>query len=215
MATLLREHGNDKQAELVLRGMTMLNLADCPIRDDGAEIVAAFLNDDETVREVWLGVCDIGPRGGIALAEALKHNETLQDLDLNSNLIDDEGAEALIHAIVNYNVCIKVLDVSGNYVDFKLQATLDYLTETRNELLIPDAVRRASLYLIAARRSIADSGILSIFPKEIVKMIALEVWATRKDPKWIEAVSSPEHSSRQKESEKNYLRLCFGVEGSK
>jgi hypothetical protein len=47
-----------------------------------------------------------------------------------------------------------------------------------------------ALYLIAARRvtPIADAGILSIFPKEIVKMIAMAVYATRKDPAWIKAV---------------------------
>ena len=79
-------------------------------------------------------------------------------------------------------------------------APIEYLTKTRNRVLIPAAARRASLYLIAARRAtpIADSGILAIFPKEIVKMIAMAVWATRKDPKWIEAVSSDEHMESQK-----------------
>ena len=79
-----------------------------------------------------------------------------------------------------------------------MQATIEYLAETRNNFLIPAAVRCASLYLIAARHT-ADSGSLAIFPKEIVKMIAMEVYGTRKDLKWINAVSGPEYIARQRE----------------
>jgi hypothetical protein len=87
---------------------------------------------------------------------------------------------------------MKVLDVIGNIIAPKARATIEYLAGTRNAILIPAAVRRASLSLIAARRNIAGAGILAIFPKEIVKMIAMEVYATRKDPIWIDALSESE-----------------------
>ena len=78
----------------------------------------------------------------------------------------------------------------------ELHATIRYLAETRNKTLIPAAARQASLFLVAARRKIADAGSLAIFPKEIVKMIAMEVWATRKDPIWIDALSESERTGK-------------------
>ena len=74
----------------------------------------------------------------------------------------------------------------GEHFLLKGRFILTYLFS--NQILIPAAVRRASLYLVAARRSVANAGAIGIFPKEIVKMIAIKVWETRKDPIWIEAL---------------------------
>ena len=97
---------------------------------------------------------------------------------------------------LNYNVCLETQMVFINDVAPKVWASIQHLTETRNKLLIPAAVRRASLYLIVTRRNIADAGILAIFPKEIVKMIAMEVWATRKEPIWIDALTESERPGK-------------------
>ena len=79
MATLLREYEKHEEAVLVMRGtLSVLNLFDCGICDDGAEIVAAFLKGNGTVKKVWLSSCKIGSRGVQALAEALKLNETVE-----------------------------------------------------------------------------------------------------------------------------------------
>ena len=169
-----------------------LHLNGRQIGDDGAEIVADFLKHDQTLKSVWFHTCcNIGPRGAKAIAESLKHNQTVEEMSLFRNQIGDEGAEALIEAL-SYNVCMKWLDTS--YVAPRLQATMKHLTETRNIILIPAAARRASLSLIAARRNIADVGLLAIFPKEIVRMIAMEVWATRKEPIWINALTESERT---------------------
>ena len=66
----------------------------------------------------------------------------------------------------------------------------------RNTILIPAAVRSAALLLIATRRSIAGAGVFAILPREIVKMISLEVWATRKDRQWIKVVTNPTNQQR-------------------
>jgi hypothetical protein len=143
--------------------------------------------------------CNIGLHGVKAIAESLKHNQTLEEMYLFLNPIGGKGAEALIEAL-NYNVCMGFLTVTdesvGPKLQSKLQATMKYLTETRNQILIPAAVRRASLYLIAARRNIADAGNLAMFPNEIVKMIAMDVYATRKDPIWIDALTESESMGR-------------------
>ena len=170
-----------------------LNLGHCVIGADGAEIVAEFLKHDETVRKVWINDCRLGSRGAKAIAESLKHNWTVELLILYSNPIGDVGAEALLDAL-NHNVCIKAIRVFNNSVSPKFLATIKYLTRIRNAILIPAAVRCASLSLIAARRNIINAGTLAIFPKEIVKMIAMEVWATRKDPIWINALTESERT---------------------
>ena len=182
----------DKQAERLMRGeLVELNLGHDPIGSDGAEIVTDFLKHDKTVKRVSLRSCKIGPRGVKAIAYALKHNQILWYLNLADNQIGVVGAEALIDAL-SYNICIIGLHV--NRIPHNLRAAIEYLTETRNKILIPAAVRRASLYLIAARRNIADAGILAIFPKEIVKMIAMEVHATRKEPIWIYTLTESERT---------------------
>jgi hypothetical protein len=183
-----------------MRGeLTSLGFNFCPIGDNGAEIIAAFMKLDEIVRSVYVRSCNIGPPGIRAIAESLKHNQTLEKLylydDQIGNEIGNEGADALIEAL-NYNVCIKGLFVSPRGIDPELQATIEYLTETRNKILIPAAVRQASLSLIAARRNITNAGILAIFPKEIVRMIAMEVWATRKEPTWINALTESERTGK-------------------
>jgi hypothetical protein len=187
---LMKEHGEEEDAEALLRGeLKELNLGYCEIGDDGAVTVAAFIKVDDTVERVHLSRSNIGPRGAKAIADALKHNRTLRGLGLSNNQIGDQGADAFINAL-SHNVCITELYVYGNNIAPESRATIRYLTWTRNRVLIPAAARRASLYLISARRAMpfADSGNLAIFPKEIVKVIAMAVWATRKDPKWIEAV---------------------------
>jgi hypothetical protein len=195
LAVLLREHGMDDQVERLMQGeLAKLHLNGRSIGDDhGAEIVADFLKHDNTVERVYLGYCKIGPRGVKAIAESLKHNQTVEEMYLFLNPIGGKGAEALIEAL-NLNVCMEFLTATDESVGPKLQATMKYLTETRNQILIPAAVRRASLSLIAARRSIADAGNLAMFPKEIVKMIAIEVWATRKEPIWINALTESERT---------------------
>jgi hypothetical protein len=199
LVMLMTERGKEEDAEKLMRGeLEVLDLGWCAIGDDGAVKVAAFLKGNGTVEMVGLSFNNIGPHGAKAIADALKCNKRLRILNLTYNQFGDQGADVLINAL-SHNVCLFGLYVNNN-VPAESMATIEYLTQTRNRVLIPAAVRRASLYLIAARRAtpIADAGDFAIFPKEIVRLIAMAVWATRKDPEWIEAVSSDEHMESQK-----------------
>ena len=170
-----------------------LDLYSFPIGDDGAEIVADFLKHDETVKMVYLHHCTIGLRGAKAIAESLKHNQKAVLLNLLWNDLEgSKGTGALVDSL-NYNVCMECLLVDP-FIAAELKATIKHFTKTRNKILIPAAVRRASLCLLAARRNIIDAGNLAIFPKEIVKMIAMEVWATRREPIWINALTELERT---------------------
>ena len=176
--------------------MTRLHCGGYQFGDAGAEIVADFLKHDETLIEVRFLGCSIGPRGAKAIAKALKHNKTVEFMNLANNHIGEEGAEALIDAL-HFNVFIPCIRIWSNNVDRQVVSKIEYLAEWRNALHIPAIVCRASLCLIAARRNYAGAGTFAILPKEIVKMIAMEVWATRKEPIWIQAVSGPEYIARQ------------------
>ena len=175
--------------------LTRLALYHCKIGESGAEIVADFLKHDETLNCVALVGCKIGLRGLKAIASALKQNNTVESVDLSSNQIEKEGAAALIDSLER-NVRIKWLSTLQNYMSTESKITISYLTGTRNAILIFAAVRRASLCLIAARRTFVDAGRFALLPKEIVRMIAMEVWGTRKDPKWIEALSEAERTGK-------------------
>ena len=191
---LLDKCGKTEQVNVIRRGqLTELYLDGCRLGHVGTDIVAEFLRENETVKFVLLWNCNIGSGGAIAIADALKHNRTVEVLDIKDNRCASAAPE-LIDMLLNYNVCIKVMSVSRNQLSVKSEAKIKYLTETRNKILIPDAVRRATLFIVSARRIVADAGLLCVIPKEIVKMIAIEIWATRKDPIWIQALSEDERT---------------------
>ena len=194
---LLRSHKKDHVVEDVLKNkLTKLDFFMCPIRDAGAEIVSEFLQHNETVTQVHLRSCKIGSRGAKAIAGSFKHNTTVRYVDVRENEIDEESVKAVIEAL-NDNACIKEICLWGNRIAFESHASIQYLTETRNAISIPAIVRRASLSLIVARREVENSGDLLILPKEIVKMIAIKVWETRRDSKWIEALSDAKELERE------------------
>ena len=176
---LLKVHGmleDDEKLKLV-----GLYLRGCQLGDDEAVIIAAFLKDDDIVEKGYLNYNNLGPRGAKEIDDALKRNKTVWYLNLGGNQIGNQGAASLISAL-NHIICITELYINYNDIAPESMATIQYLAETRNAILIPAAVRQACLYLISARRSIENAGDLSIFPKEIVRMIAMAVWATRKGP---------------------------------
>ena len=199
LAALLREFGKEKAAVALMHGhLLYLDLDVCRIGDKGAERIAKFLRHDEIVKSVWLKWCDIGSQGLKAIAQALRYNKAVELLSVTGNQFGNEFAEALIDTL-NYNVCMTELRAGRRQdktIAAELLTTLDYLLETRNKLLIPTAVRRASLCIIVAHCTRDNAGAFSGFPKEIVKMIAMQVWATRKDPIWIEVLSESERTGK-------------------
>ena len=196
MVALLDERGMENQAEMLRRNkLTVLDLYRCNI-GHSARVVAEFLKVNETVTGVGLIQCNIDSLGAKLIADALKLNKTALEIELGGNLIQQEVGEALIDAL-NYNVCIKKFyNISREIATESPIAAIKYLTETRNKVIIPDAVRCAALYLIGIRRNpnYDGMGYFSIIDKNMVKMIAMEVWATRKDPIWLEALSESERT---------------------
>ena len=191
---LLRKHKKGTQASALIRGeLSSLNLNALWLIADDAEVVANFLASNKTVTKVRLDYNHIETDGAKALAEALKCNNSVRWLALYSNEIGNEGAEALITVFAT-NVSLGFVKLGGNTIAEEKKEMIQYLSATRNEILIPNAVRSAvrsaALFLIGIRRAskFEEMGDFAVIDKNIVRMIAMEVWATRRDPIWIDAL---------------------------
>ena len=187
---LLRKHKKGTQASALIRGeLSSLNLNALWLIADDAEVVANFLASNKTVTKVRLDYNHIETDGAKALAEALKCNNSVRWLALYSNEIGNEGAEALITVFAT-NVSLGFVKLGGNAIADEKKEMIQYLSATRNEILIPNAVRSAALFLIVIRRAsdLEGMGYFAVIDKNIVRMIAMEVWATRRDPIWIDAL---------------------------
>ena len=89
--------------------------------------------------------------------------------------------------MLNFNVNISVIRMDPE----NASETVRYLTRTRNRVLIPAAVRRASLCVVTARLS-TNAGPSYFFffcPKDVLRLIAnIQVLATWNDSLWIQTV---------------------------
>ena len=160
-----------------------LKLCDCRISDDGAIALASFLEHGSHLNDLSLQYNQIGEAGMLALANALKFNRNLSTLKVFWNPgVNREGVEdAFIEALASNVTLLELRGINSS----KIEALL-----LRNKDQIPAAVRCAALLLIGIRRSIDIEGMggFAIFPKDIVRLIAQTVYATRRDPIWIHAI---------------------------
>ena len=191
--------------------LASLSLAANSIGDEGVVALVDGLKSNESLRALYLSYCRISDEGAIALASLLEHGSYLETLRLHVNGIGEAGTKALANGLKR-NKHLRHLGVQKNpelrgeifessFID-ALQNNVTLLqlagirsSEIENLLLrkqehIPEAVRRTALLLIGIRRSTDFEGMgdFAIFPKDIVRLIAQTVWATRRDPMWIKAL---------------------------
>jgi Ran GTPase-activating protein (RanGAP) involved in mRNA processing and transport len=163
-----------------------LDLWRCMIDDDGAVVMANVLLRNTGLKEVVFGDNKIGTVGMKALANAFKHNRTLENFNISYNSFESSDAVVAFHDLLatsNVSLQTLVIGLTGDS-----DAIEDILI--RNKEQIPAAVRRAALFLIGIRRStnFEGMGAFGVCPKDVVRLIAMAVWATRKDPVWIQAL---------------------------
>ena len=101
-----------------------------------------------------------------------------------------------MEAMLEHNTVVR-----GLYYD-TLSGNVPYLVKVRNFLLIPAAVHRTTLFLIGISRTQPPEGrgLLIYTAKEIVKAIALQVYASRYDPIWIRTVPAEQKRADQKQA---------------
>ena len=180
------------------------------MEDDRGEVFAAYFANDDCCDMIDLGGNGLSARAGKAFAECLKTNKRLLSLQMNTNELLDQGAIYLGEAL-RYNSTLESLGLINNNIGPKGAAALveglkrnsslkelriagnhnfgDDAREAVKVLLernarIPGIVQSAALLLVGTRKASSFAN----FPKEIVQLIAREVWATRKDRTWLEAV---------------------------
>ena len=85
------------------------------ISDDGAVALAQALHHNSTIQELDLSNNSISDAGAVALAQALHHNSTMKELYLSNNSISDAGAVALAQAL-HHNSTMKELYLSNNSI---------------------------------------------------------------------------------------------------
>ena len=84
---------------LSIRFICNLNVSKMDIGAEGAITIAEALKTNSTLQDLDLMYNKIGDKGAIAIAKASKINSTLQDLDLMYNQIGDKGAIAIAKAL--------------------------------------------------------------------------------------------------------------------
>ncbi|CCW64103.1 unnamed protein product [Phytomonas sp. EM1] len=92
-----------------------LCLSGNPLGSSGANmLVKALLSNTRSALErLNLSSCSLGPTGGIHLASFLCRSQTLKDLNLADNQLNDESASAIAQATSN-SISISAVDVSMN-----------------------------------------------------------------------------------------------------
>ena len=171
-----------------------LVLHDCSLGDREAVIVADVLRHNTGLKELDLSSNSIGVSGQVALAKALRVNRSLQKLWFGSydkEELDEDVKDAFVDMLC-LNVCITDLGRDPDEIGYEIESnpSLEPLLR-RNRERIPAAVRRAALLLIGVCRfstNYEGMGDFAIVPKDVVKLIAMEVWATRTDPIWMWAL---------------------------
>eukprot|EP00457_Paulinella_chromatophora_P002903 gb/GEZN01002908.1/.p1 GENE.gb/GEZN01002908.1/~~gb/GEZN01002908.1/.p1 ORF type:complete len:531 (-),score=100.02 gb/GEZN01002908.1/:210-1802(-) len=130
-------------------GLVGLSLGCNRLGDTGAQQIAQVLRDDVRLLRLCLASCGISTQGGLALADMLRTNRTLQHLDLGylkmtialkevHNRIGDQGLSALAEALKVNGVLVS-LDVSANAIGQQgfsaMEASL-FALDSKNALLL-------------------------------------------------------------------------------
>jgi Ran GTPase-activating protein (RanGAP) involved in mRNA processing and transport len=95
--------------------LTVVNLYHNNVGDEGARDIADALKHNTTLEWLYLSDNNIGDEGACAFADALKHNTTLIELDISVNNIGDEGVCAFADAL-KHNTRLHWLELSNNNI---------------------------------------------------------------------------------------------------
>ena len=121
------------------------------ISDAGAVALAQALRHNSTLMELNLSNKGISDAGAVVLAQALHHNSTLQSLYLSNNSISDAGAVALAQAL-RHNSTLMELNLSNKGISDAGAVVLAQALHHNSTL--------QSLYL--SNNSISDTGAVAL-----------------------------------------------------
>ncbi|XP_033743774.1 leucine-rich repeat-containing protein 74A-like [Pecten maximus] len=105
-----------------------LNLSTSYLSQQDIRIMSFFLSNNATILHLDISGNDIGLKGAIALADAIRENVFIADLNISNTNIDAKGVHALVSALL-LNRTVTKLNLSGNKLDNDFTADLTKLIE--------------------------------------------------------------------------------------
>ena len=120
------------QALMVNQTLLELNINKNKIGDDGIAAIAGSLsNSNITLLDVeW---CNIGLVGATSLAAALSSNQNIRELNLDDNVITDDGARLIMKSAVDNGVCEYVSISREYYDDEEIKRMMTILDDRRRQ----------------------------------------------------------------------------------
>jgi NLR family CARD domain-containing protein 3 len=95
--------------------LTSIDLDDNGIGDDGSVAIASALKENNTLAKLFLNGNSIDLAGATALAETIRVSTSLRHLDLRRNAIGNDGALAIADALKS-NTALAILDMEFNNI---------------------------------------------------------------------------------------------------
>ena len=93
--------------------LRVLYMSDNQITSEGAVAIAAMLKRNSSLERLDLGLCSIVSSGGVELGAALERNKTLRVLGLSDNALGDDGVRGLCVGLEN-NSSLEELYLHGD-----------------------------------------------------------------------------------------------------
>ena len=110
------------------------------ITDESALAIAEVLRDNEALTELNIQHNHIGDRGAVALAESLRANSVFTLLNLQHNMLTDEGASALLAVLQSNTSGLETLYVAHNDISEDVLAEIEM---QNRQAMVPPAGQMA------------------------------------------------------------------------
>ena len=135
MSTVIITTGAISISEVIKINHTLqlLNISSNPIGDEGIAAIATNLNYS-MISKLYMYRCNITVTGAKALAECLVNNYNIKLLNIQSNVITENGEIALLEAAVANKVCEEVWIGHHKYKsDDKVKEIMSILEERKRQ----------------------------------------------------------------------------------
>ncbi|XP_049627536.1 ran GTPase-activating protein 1 [Suncus etruscus] len=102
----------------VLRQVELINFGDCLVRSRGAMAIAEAVRGGlPKLKELNLSFCEIKKDAALVVAEAVADKASLEKLDLNGNMLGDEGCEQLQEVLQSFDMAGVLASLSDDEGD--------------------------------------------------------------------------------------------------
>ena len=170
-----------------LKKMKIIGFESCKLNDNHVKIITEGIKESKNILALMLRKNDITSQGGFYIAEYLNNNKTLRQLFLGGNNIREKGLKTLLTTMSTTNKNITNLDLSNN--NFTLDdfySLIDYLTTnpilnsldiSGNKLDLKSSIKLGAI--ICTLRNVksinmTNMGIISDFIPNLFKKFNLE-----------------------------------------